>query len=121
MGNLVTAIEHADRRSEPRRPADRYHSVELCVNGLSLPYQFKLWNIASRSLCVMVREDSDILERIRVGDILNMKYYTGEASCPVEQRATEIRHITKDEEGRFKGHYLVGLAILSEDGGATPN
>jgi hypothetical protein len=27
---------------------------------------------------------------------------------------TEIRHISKDEKGRFKGHLLVGLAIRGD-------
>jgi hypothetical protein len=31
---------------------------------------------------------------------------------------TEIKHITKDDEGRFRGLYLVGLSILE---GQNPN
>lgn len=30
-----------------------------------------------------------------------------------EYRPTTIRHITKSEDGRFRGHYLVGLEILA--------
>jgi hypothetical protein len=112
QGNLSTLM--AERRSEPRFPASQYYSVEFSINGLNMSYQFKIWNMASQSMCVLVREDSEILPRIKVGDILDMRYYTGSSSSPSEDLKTEIRHITKDD-GRFKGHYLVGLSIVSEE------
>ena len=59
-----------------------------------------------------MKEDSDLLNHLKVGDILNLKYYTTDSSKPIEFLKTEIKHITKDEQGRFKGVYLVGLAIL---------
>jgi hypothetical protein len=65
-------------------------------------------------MCVMIRPDSDILKHLRVGDILNMKYYKNDTSKAVEFLKTEIRHITRDDTGRFKNHYLVGLSILND-------
>jgi hypothetical protein len=109
----------SDRRAEPRLPASQYYSVEFSIHGLNLPYQFKIWNMASQSMCVLVREDSELLSRIKVGDILAMRYHTGSISCPWEELRTEIRHITKDEDGRFRGHYLVGLTIVREEGNPT--
>jgi len=41
-----------------------------------------------------------------------MKYYSSDASLPPENLTTQIKHVTKEEEGRFQGHYLVGLFIL---------
>jgi hypothetical protein len=105
----------AERRSEPRLPGSQYYSVEFSINGLNLCYQFKIWNMASQSMCVLVREDSELLPRIKVGDILEMRYYTGSSTNPSEDLKTEIRHITRDEDGRFKWHYLVGLSILYEE------
>lgn len=105
----------AERRSEPRFPASDYHSVEFSISGLNLSYQFKIWNMASQSMCVLVREDSELLPRLKVGDILDTRYYTGSSTRPSEDVKTEIRHITKDEDGKFKGHYLVGLSILDEE------
>ena len=43
-----------------------------------------------------------------------MKYYTRDTVCPTRNFDTKIEYITKDLEGRFKGHYLVGLEILAE-------
>jgi hypothetical protein len=41
-----------------------------------------------------------------------MKYYRKDPAKPVEFLKTEIRHISKDDDGRFKGHFLVGVEIL---------
>ena len=101
-----------ERRSEPRSIIDQYYSVEFSLSGCSFVYQFKIWNISSKGICVLVKEDSDLLNHVKVGDILNLKYYTTDSSKPIEFLNTEIKHITKDEQGRFKGVYLVGLAIL---------
>ena len=101
-----------ERRSEPRGIIDRYYSVEFSLSGCSFVYQFKIWNISTKGICVLVKEDSDLLNHVKVGDILNLKYYPADSSQPGELLETEIKHITKDEQGRFKGVYLVGLSIL---------
>jgi len=101
-----------ERRSEPRSIIDQYYSVEFSLSGCSFVYQFKIWNISLKGICVLVKENSDLLNHVKVGDILNLKYYTTDSSKPIEFLKTEIKHITKDEQGRFKGVYLVGLAIL---------
>jgi predicted transglutaminase-like protease len=63
-------------------------------------------------MCLLVREDSDVVKCLQVGDTLDMKYYTSDASLPPENLTTQIKHVTKEDEGRFQGHYLVGLYIL---------
>ena len=103
-----------ERRSEPRSIIDQYYSVEFSLSGCSFVYQFKIWNISLKGICVLVKEDSDLLNHVKVGDILNLKYYTTDSSKPIEFLNTEIKHITKDEQGRFKGIHLVGLAILEK-------
>lgn len=101
-----------ENRSETRSLVDQYHSVEFSLEGLEYTYQFKIWDISSKGLCVVVKKDSEILKHLKVGDVLQMKYYRTISSQPAEFLRTEIRHITLDEEGRFKGHYLVGFLIL---------
>ena len=100
------------RRSEHRKRLNQYFSVELSIDGLDFPYQFKIRNIASTSMCVLVKEDSDILPLLKAGDRLNMKYYSYGSVYPPEYLETVIRHITKNDQGRFKGHYVVELEIL---------
>jgi tetratricopeptide (TPR) repeat protein len=75
--------------------------------------------MASRSMCFLIKEGSDILPRLRAGDIVEMKYYSTSSAYTSEPRRTVIREITRDDQGPFKGHYLVGLEILegfSENG-----
>ncbi len=103
-----------ERRSKPRSIIDQYHSVEFSISESTFAYQFKIWDISPKGICVLVMEDSGLLNRLKVGDILNLKYYTTDSSRSIEYLETEIRDIAKDENGRFKGLYLVGLSILED-------
>ena len=101
-----------DKRSEERRPPDKYYSVQFSLKNLASIYQFKIWNVSSNGLCILVNEDSEVLKHMEVGDVIDMKYYVSEKPGTTEDFKTEIRHITRHEEGRFKGHYFVGLLLL---------
>jgi hypothetical protein len=101
-----------ERRSETRAADSRYYSVQFTTEGLDSFYQFKLWNISPKGLCILVSEQSDVLKHLRVGDTLNMTYYLTNRQGAFENLKTEIKHITKNEDGRFRGHYLVGLSII---------
>ena len=107
-----------ERRSRPRSIIDQYHSVEFSISESAFAYQFKIWDISPKGICVLVMEDSGLLNRLQAGDILNLKYYTTNSSRSIECLETEITDIAKDENGRFKGLYLVGLSILED---APPN
>jgi hypothetical protein len=91
--------------------ADRYYSVEFPVKGFDFQYQFKIRRAGPRSMCILVREDSNILKRLKIGNTLTMRYRAIDGACPSESFETAITDITKNREGRFKGHYLVGLEI----------
>jgi len=103
--------EHIDRRGEPRIEADEIYTVELSFAGLPFTYKFKIWNLSSKGTCIVVRNDSAVLKEIKVGDVLEMKYYTADTPDLPRCLGTQIKHITKDEGGRFKNHTLVGLQI----------
>ena len=61
------------------------------------------------------RENSGILELLKVGDLLNVKYYSRKSAYASKWQKTAVRHITRKDQGRLRGHYLVGLEII-EDG-----
>jgi hypothetical protein len=103
-----------ETRSESRDNVSDFHSVEFSIKDIDFAYQFKIWDVSSQGMCVMIRPDSDILKHLRVGDILNMKYYKNDTSKAVEFLKTEISHITKDDTGRFRNHYLVVLSIVTD-------
>jgi hypothetical protein len=75
-------------------------------------YQFKLWKSPSESTFVLVKEDSGIMEWIHPGDVLPMTYYSDNLTRPKQKLPTQILNIQRQEEGRFKGHYIVKLGIV---------
>ena len=113
-------LNEVERRSESRTLVDCFYSVEFSKKGLDAIYQFKIWNISTKGICILVREDSNLIAHLTVGDVVNMKYYPIEESNPGEYSQTEITHITRDEQGRFRGHYLVGLSIVDAAPDITP-
>ncbi len=113
MGTNHSHKDAAERRSETRATAERYYSVQFTTKGLASFYQFKLWNISPKGMCILVKEDSEILNHLNVGDTIAMTYYLTDSQGVQENLKTQIKHITKNEDGRFKGHCLVGLSILA--------
>ncbi len=109
-----TNADHNSNRTDSREIVDQYYSVEFSVKGLELVYQFKIWNLSQKGMCVLVKEESELLKHIRVGDRMKMKYYPVDLKGPVTLLETEVKHITKDDGGRFKGHYMMGLSILED-------
>lgn len=101
-----------ERRLEPRKAPDKYYSVQFSVKELAYIYQFKIWNVSSKGICILINEESEILNHLKVGDRLEVKYYLTESQGTTEAFMTEVRHITKNTQGRFKGHYSVGLLML---------
>jgi hypothetical protein len=91
---------------------DEFYSVEFKVNGLPYLFQFKIWNTSAKKMFIIMKESSDILKRIKEGDIFKMKYYNLVSKYPIRLK-TKIDYITKEKDGRFKNHYSVGLKILS--------
>jgi len=104
--------ERVERRSETRTLIDRYYSVEFSKKGMDAIYHFKIWNVSAKGLCIVVKEDSALMQYLTVGDVLDMKYYPTDETGAVEQLKTEITHITQNSAGKFKGHFLVGLSLL---------
>ena len=101
-----------DRRSDQRVPPDKYYSVQFSVKDLAYIYQFKIRDVSAEGLCILVDENSEVLKYLEVGDIIDMKYYLSESLGATEAFKTEIRHVTKNADNRFKGHFQVGLRIL---------
>jgi len=98
---------------------DRFYSVEFSIKCPKLLYQFKIWNSSSKSMFIIVKEGSDLLMQLKKGDIFKTKYYSTDVLCPRVDLNTQIKDIIKGEDGRFKGHYLVGLDVLSSENKET--
>jgi len=112
MKECVMTNKAEERRYQPIKRVDQYYSVEFSLSGCAFVYQFKIRKVSLKEICVLVREDSDLLNHLKVGDILNLKYYTTNSFRPVEYLKTEIRHISKNDKERLRGLCVVWLLIL---------
>jgi hypothetical protein len=108
------AARHA---SEPDpaigKEMNQYHSVMFSLRGADNTYRSRVWDKATSSMHLLIEETSDLLSRLKVGDTVNMKYYSYDLRNPSEYLEASVQHITKKDRGRLKGHYLVGLDIKS--------
>ena len=114
MKSYVMENAHRENWLESNLPFEEFYSVEIPLDGLEFLHQFKIWNIDSETLFVVVKEESEILPCLRVGDTIKMKYYIVNPTSPPKYLLTKIKHITKENQGRFKGHVVIGLDILEE-------
>jgi len=101
-----------ERRSEPREQVDQYYNVEFLTDGLDAAHKVNIWDKSTKSICLLVKEDSDILTQLKVGDTLKMIYYPTDSVYPCVYVGATIRHITKRGHARLKDHYSVGLEFL---------
>jgi hypothetical protein len=105
------------KRSEPRKVLTDYYSVEFAVSRELPIHQFRVRDMSPWGLGILVNETSAALKHLNEGDVLEMKYNPVNASGSAEHLKTRIEHITRLDQGPFKGHYLVGLLILERNNG----
>jgi hypothetical protein len=91
-----------------------FYSVEFPLVHVQPLYQFKLWRSDQNTFFLLAKESSDLVSRLKVGRIVPMKYYSEDAMHVTETHDTEITEIVKITFGRFRGHYRIGLNIVSD-------
>ena len=97
----------------PRAITEKYFSVQFSIKGFSGIYQFRIRTFDSESLCILVREDSDVLEQLKEGDLVTMSFCLHEGMGHVDPMPTRIEYVCEDGKGRFKGHRLIGFNVLA--------
>ena len=113
MAKIVSPLQGKKRRFEKRKRLDRFYYVEIDL-GSPLPiYQFKVRDISEHRACVLVKEGSSILKSLKTGQKLKMKYWSGDNLGATKTWHVQIKHITKQIHGSFKGHSIVGFSILN--------
>ena len=103
----------AERRSEIRENSEKMQSLELKLPNLPI-YVFKVKDTSSNGICFLVKGDSDILNHIQVGQVLNMRCHAEDITKTSEVFISEIKHITKIDKGPYGNHQIVGLMILEK-------
>ena len=104
---------HQEKRLEDRELLDRYYSVEFLLEDTGLVYQFKLRDMSTQGLCILVKEDSAVLQYLKVGHTLDIQYNPPQAKGKPATFKTRIRHITPKDQGAPGGHFLIGLTIIA--------
>lgn len=94
---------------------EEYHSVEITLDDLTPLYQFKLRKTESCPMFFVVRQDSQLLERLQIGNVFQMKFYGHDMSCSASTLDTRIDRIFGDPQGRFKGHCVIELSIIGKN------
>ncbi|UCF90164.1 MAG: hypothetical protein JSW39_17925 [Desulfobacterales bacterium] len=77
-------------------------------------YQFKVRDVSPKGAGIIVREDSEFLGLIKVGQELDVNFISPKGTQPSGLYRAEVEHISRLEKGRYKGHRLVGISILKK-------
>jgi len=78
-------------------------------------HQFRVRDVSPTGIGILANESSVVFDHLEVGNVLEMKYNPRNASDLPEYLRTKISHITKIEQGQYKGHYLIGMLILERE------
>lgn len=104
-----------EKRADRRMPTDRFHSVEIFIPELSSRYKFKLRDISTGGMGIIVKDDSLSLGHLQVGNIMEMLYASPSRMAVTELLKTRIEHVSKCDSGRYRGHHIVGLSIIEKN------
>ena len=114
MAEIISANQVNEKRSDKKEHRDRFYCVEIDL-GPSVPiYQFRVRNISGDKASVLVKEGSFILKSLTIGQKLKMNYWTEEFLGETKTWQVQIEHITKQNSGSLKGHFLVGFSIIND-------
>jgi len=110
---MPDVIEIGEKRVESRAVFDSpdFLLAEICIGKGEKDerhYELSVVDCAAHGLGMLIPvKDLDILERIKVGDVIkDISFYAANAVLRVDGI---VRHITKIEEGKFKGSYYMGI------------
>jgi|GEM_PF-183762 len=103
----------SDRRTDPRFDNLKHGTAVIRISGIPI-YVFKLKDVSEKGTCFVVKEDSNLLRNIQVGQEIEIQTVLNESgSVSTVFQRSKITHITKPGEGRFKGHLLIGVKVLN--------
>jgi hypothetical protein len=115
VDDLFSQSSFEEKRAKPRFPADQFYSVEIAIPDLIGRYKFKLRDISTSGIGIIVKDDSLLLNHLKIGNILNLLFSPPSRTAVPEMLKTRIAHITKCETGRYKGHHIVGFSLIEKN------
>ncbi|MEX1300351.1 MAG: PilZ domain-containing protein [Desulfotignum sp.] len=113
MTDNFTDNPKKESRSEPRIPASEGAIISFKPPGSEWEYNIKLRDFSTSGLGLLVKEDSDLLKYIRVGDVFAVNYHEdGVSMARVRHHKVQVRHISVPAAGKPENHMVVGLSFL---------
>ena len=106
-----------EMRKKSRSSGLPHPMVEIKFPGVPT-YQLKIRDSADEGIGILVRPDSGFLQLIDIGQEINIKLISPsnyDYKKPSGSYLARIEHITEILEKPFKGHILVGLALLKKN------
>jgi hypothetical protein len=113
MNNRIYPFEGKFRLSAIQ---DSSYSVEIKLNGFLIVYLSKLRTLNGDGPCFIVKQNSIMMKRLRVGLGLELRCWSPKNAYAAKYFKAKTKHITLQHDGPFRGHYLVGLTIEAEKG-----
>ena len=104
---------YKEKRADPRRIQLRNYRIEIKLIGEPI-YQFRVTDVSSYGAGLLVKEDSDFLSLVKVGQIVNADFLSPDGTDPKGTYRAEIKHISKPKKGKNGGHCLIGLSISEQ-------
>lgn len=103
-----------EKRRERRPFALSHHMAEFKFPDAPT-YQLKLQDVSPNGAGVIVRRDSRFLSMVSIGQELNLRLLAPSSSEVItgDYKAT-VEHITELKEGRYTGHFVVGLSMMKK-------
>ena len=102
-----------EKRSEHRVATSGDYRMEIKFVGEPI-YQFRLINVTNEGASILIRDDSAFLNMIEVGQIADATFISPKDSNPSGMYKIQVKHISKLEEKRYKGHLLTGISLLKK-------
>jgi hypothetical protein len=103
-----------ERRRQRRAISMSQHMAEFKFKD-SPTYQLKLQDVSPGGAGIIVRPDSKFLAMVTVGQELNLRLLAPQNSeIATGDYSAFVEHVSELKEGRYKGHFVVGLSTLKK-------
>ena len=101
------------KRAESRSETPRNYLVEIKMEGEPI-YQCRVINVSTKGAGILVEDDPAFLNKIEVGQIVDVNFISAEGSNLSGMYTAEIKHITKFSREESEGRLLAGISILKK-------
>jgi hypothetical protein len=90
---------------------DNFYRAEIKLSEFDLIYQIRLNNISGDEACFFIKQDSVIFDRLKIGKVLEISYWTGGNGKSTKFVKARVSNIIKQNQEILNGRYLIQLSI----------